>query len=275
MSHSLELVDTHAHISYMVKDDPDTYLTTREINEGIEIVKQAAQHHVAYMIDVGTSVSESKNCIEFSGQVKNVYASIAIHPENASQTTLEEVEQIRRWAKQAAQLKIVAIGECGIDKHYQGYNLQKQIDLFKSHIEICLENNLGLIIHSRDAADETLHVVQEYYKQGLRGIMHCFSYDRAIAKDATNMHLRLGIGGTVTYPKNNELRAVVQAFDLKHIVLETDAPFLPIQSRRGQKNHPQYIYDIAQYIAELKQTSIETVGEITTNNVKELFPAIT
>ena len=158
-----------------------------------------------------------------------------------------------------------------MDMHYPDYNLARQRDAFKAQIELALEHNLALIVHSRDAYDETLRILEEY-KNNIRGaVMHCFSYDRAYADTVIAWNFVLGIGGTVTYPKNNELRTIVQNIDLQHIVLETDAPFLPPQSMRGKQNHPKYIRDIAEYIAQLRGESFDVIANQTTQNALALF----
>ncbi len=167
--------------------------------------------------------------------------------------------------------KIVGIGECGIDMHYTDYNFSRQRDAFKAQIELALEHNLALVIHSRDAYDETLHILEEYRYNLTHVVMHCFSYDQAFAHTVTQWNFMLGIGGTITYPKNNELRTVVQSINLKHIVLETDAPFLPPQTMRGKQNHPQHIKDIAENIAHIRGESFDIIAQQTTRNALSLF----
>lgn len=167
--------------------------------------------------------------------------------------------------------KIVGIGECGMDMHYPDYNLARQRDAFKAQIELALEHNLALVIHSRDAYDETLRILEEYKNNITHAVMHCFSYDQAYADTVTAWNFFLGIGGTVTYPKNNDLRSIVQNINLKHIVLETDAPFLPPQTMRGKQNHPQFIAIIAEYIAQLRGESFDAIANQTTDNALQLF----
>ena len=147
----------------------------------------------------------------------------------------------------------------------------KQRDAFKAQIELALEHNLALVIHSRDAYDETLRILEEYKNNITHAVMHCLSYDQAYADTVTAWNFFLGIGGTVTYPKNNDLRSIVQNINLKHIVLETDAPFLPPQTMRGKQNHPQFITIIAEYIAQLRGESFDAIANQTTDNALQLF----
>jgi TatD DNase family protein len=158
-----------------------------------------------------------------------------------------------------------------MDMHYPDYNLKRQRDAFKAQIELALEHDLALIVHSRDAYDETLVILEEYKQNISRAVMHCFSYDQTFAKTVTDWNFMLGIGGTVTYPKNNELRSIVETIDIKNIVLETDAPFLPPQSIRGKQNHPKEIAPIAQFIANLRAESFEYIAQQTTKNALTLF----
>jgi len=167
---------------------------------------------------------------------------------------------------------IVAVGECGLDYHYPDYHKQRQKDAFKAQIEQALENNLPLIVHTRDAGDDTLTCLAEFKNESLRGVIHCFSEDQAFADYVINeLGFSIGIGGTVTYPNNNRLREVVKTVGLPAIVLETDAPFLPPQIIRGKKNHPKHIRDIATFVAELLETDLDTVAQTTTNNARTLF----
>lgn len=178
---------------------------------------------------------------------------------------------MKKWLSNKQERKIVGIGECGMDKHYPDYNLNRQRDAFKAQIELALEHDLALVVHSRDAYDETLKIIEEYKNSIQRAVMHCFAYDQTFAEIVTSWNFMLGIGGTITYPKNNELRAIVERVDIKHIVLETDAPFLPIQAMRGKQNHPKYIKEIAEYIAQLRGESFELIAERTTENALRLF----
>jgi len=265
------LIDTHCHINMMVKEAFDRTLTTQEIDKAQTISAQARTAAVTTIINVGTNIIESKNCIALAQKYPEMYATIGIHPNDATDTWHSECAQLLTLLQQKNSLKIVGIGECGIDKHYKDYNLRRQQDVFKAQIELALEYDVGLVIHSRDAADETLKIVSEYKKQLTRAVMHCFSYDQSIATDVINMGLLLGIGGTVTYPKNNELRSIILNTTLANIVLETDAPFLAPQEFRGTQNNPAHIRTIAEFIAKLRGESFETVAQATTVNAKRLF----
>lgn len=265
------LIDTHCHIQNMVKKEFDIQLSPSLFSQVKQIIDQAEDSDVTYIINVGTSLVESLNCIEIARLANNVYASIGIHPNDCTNSWKEDFKHISKLASEKEINKIVAIGECGLDMHYPHYNLQRQKDAFKAQIELALENNLALIVHTRDAADETLRSLEEFKGQVNRGIIHCFSEDSFFAHTVIEWGFVLGIGGTLTYPKNMSLRELFSSIDLQKIVLETDAPFLPIQTMRGQQNHPRYIKEIAQYLAQLRQQPFELIAQTTTATALAIF----
>lgn len=265
------LVDTHCHINMMVKKNFDVPLTDSELNDADQIVNDAIAAGVTRIINVGTSYVESANSVRLAQRFNTVHATVGIHPNDCTSDWKNDFEKIKQLVTRKEDNKIVGIGECGIDRHYPDYNLQRQRDAFKAHIELALENELALVIHSRDAYDETLRELEEFKKDIKRGVMHCFSYDQNFADYVTQMGLMIGIDAPITYPKNNELRAIVQKINLTHIVLETDAPFLPPQKLRGHQNHPKYLVTVAEFIAEIRQQSLETISQQTTKNALELF----
>lgn len=264
------LIDTHCHINMMVKSTFDTPLQESDMPHAQKIVDVAHAHNVMIIINVGTRAIENQNCILLARRFESVFATVGIHP-NDSDEWKEDFELLKKWLVQKKEHKIVGIGECGLDMHYPDYNLSRQKDAFKAQIELALEHDLALVVHSRDAYDETLNVLEEYKNNPMRATMHCFSYDQTFAQTVIDWNFMLGIGGTITYPKNEELRTVVKNIDLKHIVTETDAPFLPPQAIRGKQNHPKEIVTIAQYIAELKHETFESVAIQTTKNAVFLF----
>ena len=265
------LIDTHCHINILVKNTFDVPLEQNNIPQAAEIIKQAEEHNVTKIINVGTSLIESINCIELSKMFRQCYASAGIHPNDCQENWRDDFKKLETVIKNREPNTIVAIGETGLDRHYPGYNIQRQQDAFKAHIECSLEHNLPLIIHTRSAHDEVLTILDEYKQDNPRGVIHCFSEDQAFADHAIELGFVLGIGGTLTYPKNTALRDIFTNVSLEKIILETDAPYLPPQSIRGKKNHPREIATIAHYLAELRQESFETIAKTTTATATALF----
>lgn len=265
------LVDTHCHINTMIKKEFDIPLSIDSLPLAQTIINDAAAQDVTTIINVGTSLIESKNCVMLAQHFSSVFATVGIHPNDATSSWHDDYKHLVKLVKEKEKNKIVGIGECGMDKHYPDYNLQRQKDAFKAQIELALENDLALVVHTRDAADETLRALEEFKGHIHRGVIHCFSEDAFFANTCIEWGFVLGMGGTITYPKNIHLRDIVASIDLSAIVLETDAPFLPIQSMRGKENHPKFIKEIAEYMAHLRAESFETVAEQTSQNALKLF----
>lgn len=267
------LVDTHCHINAIVKKKFDVPLLLKELADAKAIITRAKEHNVTIIVNVGTSLPESENCIKLAQMYPSNFAVIGIHPNDCTPQWKQDFAKIIQYSQEKKPNKVVGIGETGIDRHYPNYNLGRQQDVFKAHIELALEHDLGIVVHSRDACDETLTIIDQYAKDipKKRLVMHCFSYDQACANWLIERNFLLGIGGTITYPKNNILRDVVLQTPLKNIVLETDAPFLPPQSFRGKTNYPHHIAIIAKYLAKLKSESLHTVANITTQNAQTLY----
>jgi len=265
------LIDTHSHINMLVKDTFDTLLTAQELNKAQIIVQECQSDDVSLLINVGTSVIESENCMALAKQYQSMYATIGIHPNDCTVHWRNDVKTLKTYAQHASKHKIVGIGEIGLDRHYPDYDLPRQKDAFRAQIELALTYNLAVVVHTRDAPDETLHVLHEYKNQISRGIIHCFSEDLDFANEVINLGFSIGIGGTITYPKNNALRHIAQTVSLDKIVLETDAPFLPPQVMRGKKNHPRTIKIIADYLAHERSEPFVHIQATTTKNALDLF----
>jgi len=267
----LMLVDTHCHVNMMVKKDFDRLLDTQEIETAQTIIHNAQEVGVKKIINVGTSLMESENCLILAKKYDAVWATVGLHPNDCTHEWAKEFEKIKEWVKSKKEHKIVGIGECGFDFHYPEYHIQRQTDAFRAQIELALENDLALVVHSRDARDETLKMLEEYKNHLNRCVIHCFSEDQDFAEQVTSWGFYIGLGGTITYPKNQYLRDIATRTNLKKIVLETDAPFLPPQVIRGKQNSPQYIAVIAHFLAEIRCQPFEIIAEQTTLNANDLF----
>jgi TatD DNase family protein len=264
-------IDTHCHINIMVKETFDRELTSDELTAAAAVIEQAKAAGVQTIINVGTSLIESLNCIALAQRYPEVFATVGIHPCDATASWREDFKVITQKAKEWERLRIVGIGEVGLDFYHKPFDAQRQKDCFKAHIELALEHNLGLSIHVRDAGEELLYVLDEYRKQINRAVIHCFSQSQDFANTVLEWGFYLGIDAPITYPKNEQLRNVVANTPLTSLVLETDSPFLPPQELRGKKNHPAYIPKFVSWIADLKGVSVEEVAAITTRNAQRLF----
>ena len=266
----MNLVDTHCHINMIIKKEFDVPLPADFVKLSEPIIQAAESADVTTIINVGTSLTESKNCIELARSSKNCFATVGIHPNDLKDNWQEDVQACAQLLKDPEN-KVVGIGEIGLDYHYPGYNKERQHQAFKAQIELALVHDLPIVVHTRDAQAGVLDVLEQYQQEKLRGIIHCFSEDQVFADRAIALGFVLGIGGPLTYPQNDELRAVFKTVPLNKIVLETDAPFLPPQVIRGKKNSPAHIRTVAQCLAELRGVPLEEVAQVTTHNTYNLF----
>lgn len=264
-------IDTHCHINIIAKESFDQEMTSGQIDAASVYVEQAKAAGVNTIINVGTSLIESLNCIALARRYTEIFATVGIHPCDASSSWKKDFSVLAQKAKQAEANKIVGIGEVGLDFFHKPFDKQRQIDCFKAHIELALELKLALSIHVRDAGEELLYVLDEYRREIDRAVIHCFSQSQDFANTVLAWGFYLGIDAPITYPKNEQLRSIVANTPLESLVLETDAPFLPPQAFRGKKNYPAYLPLFVPVIAELKNCSIEEVGSVTTKNAKRLF----
>lgn len=266
------LIDTHCHINMMIKKKFDVPISSSLYPQAELIIKQAAQCQVNRIINVGTSIIESENCIELAREFEHCFATVGIHPNDLGDKWHDEIKQLAYLLREKEPNKIVGIGEIGFDKHYPGYTIQRQYDAFRAQVDLALQFDLPIVIHTREAPEETLDALTEYKKEEkLRGVIHCFSEDQSFADHAIDLGFVLGIGGTLTYPKNNALREIFKNLDLGKIILESDAPFLPPQIIRGKENHPKYILTVAEYLAELRNQDLKEIAKQTTANACKLF----
>lgn len=199
---------------------------------------------------------------------QNCFAMLGLHPCDVKDDWRQQLETI---GAAIPQHKIYAIGEIGIDLYWDKTTLPNQIEAFKIQIGWAKENGLPIVIHCREAFDEVFRVLEEEHDERLRGIFHCFTGTLEQAQKVIGLNFYLGIGGVVTY-KNSGLDKVIEQIDIKHIVLETDSPYLtPVPFRGKQRNQSAYITYVADKVAELHSTSIEAIAEATTVNSVKIF----
>lgn len=257
------LIDTHAHLYWdSFQEDFD------------EVIKRSLDAGVNTIINVGVDVEKSEVAAKLESDKVKFYSTIGIHPHEAlsfAQGDIKKLEQV--YLSNPA--KVIAVGECGLD-YYQDnyYNLQRK--LFQAQIDLAKKLNLPLIVHCRDdrskntqnseAWDEVLETTKDHF-----GIYHCYSGLLNTTYKILNTNFLVSFAATITYPKNEYLREAARMLPLEKIVLETDCPFLPPQSKRGQRNEPANVLEIAQTVADLKALSLDEVAHQTTKNVKIMF----
>ena len=246
-------IDTHCHLSKDDYEDLD------------KVIKDSEANDVKYLIVSGFDRKSIKETIEIASNYENVYLSLGYHPSEADITTAEDLNNLEDIIK--SNKKVLAIGEIGLDYHWVKDNKEKQIILFKKQIELAKKYDLPLVIHSRDAFQDTYDILKE---ANYKGVIHCFSGNKENAKMYTDIGFYLGIGGVITF-KNTNLKETIMDIPRDKILLETDAPYLAPTPHRGEKNESKYIPIIAQEIANLLNISIDEVAIITTQNASKMF----
>ncbi|MFY9310116.1 MAG: TatD family hydrolase [Bacteroidia bacterium] len=252
------LTDTHTHLYSKEFDADRTQLIKTAIKNGTTrfFMPNIDSDSIPLMYQVEKEFPE------------NCFAMIGLHPCSINATVQHELQVMRHWLTRR---KFVAIGEIGIDLYWDKTFIQQQQDAFRAQINLAKQYGLPYVIHSRNSFDEVMEIVNEFKSDNIKAIFHCFSGNVQQAEEVIAAgDFKLGIGGVVTF-KNSGLDKVVEAIDLKNIVLETDAPYLAPVPHRGQRNNPGYLMLIARKIAEIKNISIEEVAEITTQNSKYVF----
>ncbi len=265
-------IDTHCHLDIIACFGCEpAILTDEKIEEISKIIDQACLQGVKQIINVGCDVSSSLNSTKLARRFASVFAIVGMHPYEGISGWRGEFDSIEKiLKKRSPEDKIVGVGEIGLDYSRADSNKTFQKDLFKIQIDLALENNLPISFHVRDAADDFLRIVEPFAGQ-MRGVVHCFQQDQSFADEAIKFGLLLGIDGPITYPKNAALCQVVSSVDLSKIILETDAPFLPVQQERGKMNYPSKIPLIADKVAQIKNVSLSQVEQVTTKNALTLF----
>lgn len=247
------IIDTHAHLN------TDEFKS--KIDDSLKLLKE---HHVDYVIVVGMNHEANLRAIKLAFQHKELYATVGIHPCDIKNEKIEDLIPLLK------EKKVVALGEIGIDLYWKKDNLEDQKKIFIQQIELAIQHDLPIIIHTRESFKEAYECVLPY-KGKLRGVFHSFSSNIEDAKRAIELGFYIGISGVVTFKKALELHEIVKEIDLKHMLVETDSPWLAPVPYRGKRNEPAYTYYVVEEIAKIKNISSDEVAKITSNNAKMLF----
>lgn len=246
-------IDTHMHIGDDFGVQPDLY------------VKNATDAQVEVLIASFCEKDDIMLSTKFVEKYKNLYACIGYHPEVSNRIVEKDYETLEEMVKNNS--KIVAIGEIGLDYHWDKDNKDKQREVFCKQLELAEKLKVPVVIHSRDSINETYEILKKYK---VSGVIHCFSGSLEMAKKFISLGFLLGIGGVVTF-KNSKLFEVIEKLELTNIVLETDSPYLTPEPNRGKTNESSNIFYIAQKIADVKHISLKDVAKITTENAIRTF----
>ena len=245
-------IDTHCHLSKEDYDDIDL------------VIKENRENNISKIIISGCSRDSIFESIELSKRYEEVYLTLGYHPSEVETVNDEDLLELENLLKLD---KVVGLGEIGLDYYYGKDNKKEQMELFRKQLVIAEKLDIPVVIHSRDAVEDTINILKEF---DLTGVIHCFSGSVETAKIYTSMGYMLGIGGVVTF-KNSNLYKVVEEVGIKNIVLETDSPYLAPTPFRGQKNSSKYIPLIVEKISDILDVNVEEVGVETTKNACSMF----
>ena len=251
-------VDSHCHLDK---------LDYQDLHQGIgDVVAKAKAANVNELLSVGVTLDAFPNMLEMIAPYDNIYASCGVHPLDVeSDFSFELMHQY------ASHPKVVAIGETGLDYHYQPETKPLQQQRFEQQVALAVEVNKPLIIHTRNARQDTLDILRNGGADQCGGVIHCFTEDLAFAQAAIDLGFYISISGIVTFRQATELKEVVKALPLERLLIETDSPYLAPVPHRGKQNQPAYVVEVAAYIAQLRGESLAKVGQKTSENFRNLF----
>ncbi len=251
------LTDTHTHLYSEAFDDDRAEMMQRAFDNNVQRM---------FVPAIDSTYTESMLVLEKS-YPENVFLMMGLHPTYVKENYLDELSHVKEML---ASRKFIAIGEIGIDLYWDKTLLKEQQDAFRTQIQLAKQYQLPIVIHCRDAFDEVFEVLESEKSDDLFGIFHCFTGNLEQAKRAISYNMKLGIGGVVTF-KNGKIDQFLNEIDLKHIVLETDSPYLAPTPYRGKRNETSYLVNIATKLSEIYQVSENEIAEVTTENSKAVF----
>lgn len=245
-------VDTHCHLYRSYYEDLD------------DVIEQIKESEIYRVINNGCDKNSNIEVLELVGKYDLMYGALGIHPESANEYTQEDLDYIEEHIKDK---KIVAIGEIGLDYYWVRDNKDKQKELFEYQLKLAEKYNIPVIIHSREATQDTIDILKKY---NVKGIIHSFSGSYEVAQIYIKMGFLLGINGVITF-KNCNLKDVIEKIDVSNIVLETDSPYLTPVPNRGKRNDPTKVMDIAKFIADIKGITLEELSKEINGNLSKVF----
>ncbi|MCX7923758.1 MAG: TatD family hydrolase [Clostridia bacterium] len=251
------LFDTHAH-----------YDDEKFDNDRYEVLKRVHEGGVSYIINAASNIASSIECIGLAQEFDFVYAAVGIHPHNVSESNDNTIVTLADFAGHE---RVVAIGEIGLDYYYDYSPREIQKYWFAKQINLAKDLKLPIIVHDRDAHEDTLNIIKVERAEEVGGVFHCYSGSVEMAREVLKHNFYISIGGAVTFKNAKKLIEVVKMLPNDRMLIETDCPYLTPEPHRGKRNDSGYIRYVAEKVAEIKGISVEEVAKITANNAKTLF----
>ena len=253
------IFETHAHY------DDEQFDSGREA-----LLASLPDCGIKRVVNIGASIASTRNSIELAEKYDYIYAAVGVHPSEISELNEERFAWLRELTKLE---KVVAVGEIGLDYYWDKEPEVQELQRywFKRQMDLAREEGLPIVVHSRDAAEDTLRVMKEAHAEEIPGAIHCYSYSPEMAVEFVKMGYYIGVGGVVTFKNAKKLKETVEKIPLERILLETDCPYMAPEPHRGKRNDSTYIPYIVEKIAELKQVTPEEVEQITWQNAMNFY----
>ncbi len=253
-------VDSHCHLDRLD-------LSARHNDLGL-VINDAIARKVARMLCVSIDMDKLPGMLETVKPFDNIYASAGVHPLHVK----DGMPEISSLLDYAANPKVIALGETGLDYYYQQESIEQQQESFVRHLQASAQSGLPVIVHTRDARDDTIRLLRQHADTAVGGVLHCFTESWEMACQALDLNYMISFSGIITFRNAAELREVVRQVPIEHLLIETDSPYLAPVPYRGKSNEPQYVVEVAQCVADIKGLRIEEVAEITSHNFDRMFP---
>lgn len=254
----MKIFETHAHY------DDDAFDDDRE-----ELIEKMHASGIEKIVNIGANMNSSRVTVELADKYDFFYGAVGVHPSDTDEMVEKDIDELRKMVIDND--KIVAIGEIGLDYHYDEPSKELQQKWFKAQIELAKELNVPIVVHSRDAANDTVKIMEECAAGEAGGVIHCFSYAKEMAERFVKMGFYIGVGGVVTFKNGRKLVETVEAIPIERIVIETDSPYLSPEPLRGKRNSSLNLRNVIAKIAEIKGISAEEVAEITYKNAFDMY----
>lgn len=251
------IFETHAHY------DDDAFDEDRD-----GLLAGMPEQGIGRIVNIGADMKSSANSVALAEKYPYVYAAVGVHPSDVEGITEKDMDQLITWA---AMDKVVAIGEIGLDYHYEEPARELQHKWFCRQMEIAGQVGLPIVVHSRDAAKDTLDTMLEMGAGDIGGVIHCYSYTKEFAREFLNLDYYIGIGGVLTFSNAKKLKEAAEYIPIDHIVLETDSPYLAPVPNRGKRNSSLNLPYVVQALAEIKGMTAQEIEDITWDNAKRLY----
>lgn len=252
----MKIVDSHSHI------DDEKFDIDRE-----EVVSLFDENKIDFIVDPASDVKSSEKIVEIVKKFSRVYGAVGIHPHEVEDITDDDLKKIYNLSFSN---KIVAIGEIGLDYYYDNSPREKQKEIFRKQLEIAKKRNLPVIIHTREAMQDTFDILSEF-KGDITGVMHCYTGSFEMAEKFINLGFYISISGVVTFKNATNVREMAKKIPLDNLLIETDSPYLTPEPNRGKRNESKFVWLVAQKLSELKNIEINNLIYNTNSNARNLF----